>query len=61
MTKTQKSSRNRMQNRMRRYIKSAPRVYYILHPTTQKEIQCANRALRRKQDSIKRKHSNANE
>lgn len=57
-----KSSRRRMDNRTKRFVKSTPAIYYRLHPKTQDEIQCANRALRRKQQGIvRRKNKHANQ
>jgi hypothetical protein len=53
MNKIEKSSRRRMQGRVRKYVKTEPAMFYRLDPKTQVERQQFNRAARRRQNVMR--------
>ncbi len=57
MNNKAKSSRKRMDARIKGFVKSKGTTYYRLYPKTQEEVQCANRPLRRSMAARKRKNA----
>lgn len=58
MTSQHKSSRKRMDGRIKSFVKSNPAVFYKLDPKTQEERPCANRARRVGIPTMQRKAAN---
>jgi hypothetical protein len=57
MTPQAKSSRKRMDGRIKGYRKSPVGIYYRLDPKTQVEMMCSNRPKRLAEAAIKRRNS----